>query len=354
MISLPGKKTGSLFVCAAVLLVAEGTMRLIESAARPAEDARWRNDRHVTINVGTSLTHRGVSPHIVEEELVRLGVPDPWVADVYGKAATMTGVRLAYEESVHRWAKRTDRPGIIAIEVRGGGLNDHYMLEGEAARFGGEDSPPAGIAALFAPDGADLLAGRLLGAIRLVRGAPYVFPLARRALAEAKRSSRGDALTEYLGTFDWGRAGRGFEAYVGGRAGWRTEQWRERYQGRILLDYAVGGVQTEVLRALIRLVKSDGWKPVLYIMPVSDIHLRFYGAGEYDMFLRTVHSVADEEGVALVDFGQDGDFTRDLFRDTHHLNSEGAAILSRRFARRVILPLLTDRSRDVYRKEIEH
>ena len=95
-------------------------------------------------------------------------------------------------------------------------------------------------------------------------------------------------------------------------------------------------------RRLIRQAREDGFLPVLYVLPITDIHRGFYEPGDYEAFLRHVAALARSEGVRWVDFDTSGEFGRGDFHDTNHLRARTTVRMAELFADRVVLPSLAE------------
>ena len=122
--------------------------------------------------------------------------------------------------------------------------------------------------------------------------------------------------------------------------GLREPMWRAHYQGTLLKDFHLGGLQTDFLRLLVRQARADGFRPVLFIMPVTPIHRGFFPPGEYAAYLAHVAGVAALEGVPLVDLDSALGLGVESFVDTHHLRFSAVAPATVELTQRGVLPSL--------------
>lgn len=345
-------KTRSVIVALALLAAAELGLRWMERAP----EGRLPADRPVVIVLGTSRSRAGLSPEVIARALFVKGIHDPWVANASLEASTSVGLYETYMSQIHPFAggaggtgSGEGEPVVIAIEVRGSGLNDSYMSAEEseyAERFRLEDGDlrEVGFLELFA-DGRFAPASRsLLGRLRIAHGVDTIRPRVAALWSDDEDSD---------GHLDHGPLTGSDAPWAAGTRGWvpypdvqepnlREGMWRTHYQTVLLMDFELGGVQTDFLRLLVRRIRADGFRPVLYCMPVTEIQRGFYAPGDYARYLRHVGEVAAEEGVPFVDFDSTLGVPLEAFTDTHHLRVSAVPLMSRELAERALLPLFLE------------
>lgn len=325
------RSTQAILFALAFLAAGELLLRSLPepAAALPADFPA--HDESACFLLGTSRTMHGLAPRIVERALRERGAA-AWVANVSANGLTMVGTHALYVRQVHPLVRRRSPSGVVAIEVRGSGMNDHYLTADDRAHLH-DSAPSAG------PDAGSL---RALG-----RGDPDGW--ARHLLARSALSRLRPRLEAALaatpprapGVPDWASGDRGWVPSADPPLPDRgARHIRAKYRARHLRDYRLGGVQTRFLVDLIRLVRSDGLRPVLYVMPISELHRGFYGPGEYAAFRAHLRSVARREGVRLLDLDAAQRLGPDSFQDTHHLTARAAMAFSRDFADAVLWPEL--------------
>jgi hypothetical protein len=348
-------KSRSIVVLAVLLLAAELGLRAVERAPEP----RLPADRPVAIVLGTSRARAGVDPGEAEVALFQSGVYRPWVANASVEAATMVGLHETYLREVHPLAAgagEAGEPVVIAIEVRGSGLNDAYVAPEERGfverhRFADAGLVERSLADLLAAGEIDAAADAMLGRLRIARGDELLRPRLTGWLhgADEPAAAPGggpDAGDAPLTGDDaaWAVGDRGWAPYSDVQEpGLRVPMWERHYKGKMLKDYTLGGVQTEHLRQLVRRVRADGFRAVLFNMPVTGIQRGFFAEGDYARYLQHVRAVAAEEGVAFVDLDSALELPQDAFVDTHHLRYGAVAGTTREVALRVLLPAFRGR-----------
>lgn len=230
-------------------------------------------------------------------------------------------------KKIHPVAARIPSRGIVAIELRGAGLNDSHFPPRDKAYLPSRDGSSGRLADVRAA-GADGLSQHALQKLAIVNARDWVF-------------GREPRQTDAENVPEWTRGRKGFDPFDRPRDPNLEESIeRNRYQDRLLSRFHLGGIHTEYLVRLVRQIRSDGFEPVAYLMPITDIHRGFYEAGGYARLLRHVAAVAEREGFAFVDLDSGHGFGYEAFHDTHHLTPESAASFSARFAERVVLPHL--------------
>ncbi len=343
------KAVASLFFALLFLAAAETGLRMLDPG-KGSRTVSYTTRRPVIVNLGTSRTFRGLSPEEIADVVEGAGMERPFVANIFERAATNVGLLMIYMETVRPWAARTDRPGIVAIETRGSAMNDSYLLRDEEAWLAerrrvapSSRNEPSGFLLSLRAGRFDLASRIALRKVRFTRGYRYVKRMAARRRRAGHRQEEVAPLETYLETFSWGRKPYGWKPFNVAAADLRVDECREMYAGKLLKNYRVGGIQADALVELVRAVKEDGWTPALYLMPLTGLHRTFYKEGEYDLFLDRVRRISEEEGVVAVDLDRERTFTDSDFRDTHHLREKGSIKVSRRFAHRLVLPLLRSR-----------
>lgn len=348
----------SLLYCAAFLVATEVGLRLVEATAAPTRGVGVESP---VVILGTSRSLRTLGPAFIEAELALAGLPEEWVANASAAALTNVGLYRRYLDEIHPWARAAQVRGVLAIEVRGSGMNDRYLTPSEQSWLAAADRErlPGAAALLGTESGlAALLArGEIEAASRALFWQAYLFRAPPAALLPLRRWLRpgwedAEPPSGLGGSSDPGAGGAALAApWASGTKGFHPfrapppkgldeSRWRDHYTRTLLRDFSVGGVQSEALRGLLQQAHEDGWLAVLYIMPLTELHLGFYADGDYARFLGEVKRIAELEGVPLVDFGSGHRFALDDFHDTHHLKPEHTAALSTAFARQAIEPAL--------------
>ena len=374
-------RTRALAYALAILAAAEVGLRVLDVdldpdvAATPA--AEVHAEAPVVILVGSSRTQRAVVPHVVEEYLAEAGLADAFVASLHRPGATQAGLYKIYLELVrpHVTASELTR-GFVGIEVRVSGANDNFLMDIEreyvaTLDLGAEDAgsgadalnagaptadaestdgpaasagaAPSGFLELARSGDLDAAAGRLLGRLELARlRETVVRPLSRRWSEPEPAPAASDASPPPANPFrdalveadvTWALGGQGWRAFdEARRRDLQFDLMRGRYVDKYLLDFELGGLQTELLRRLVQQVRADGLTPFLYVLPVSPMHARFYRGGLRERFLEQTEALAREENVPLYDLGADSGLKNRHFQDTHHMLSQQAPVFSQRFA----------------------
>lgn len=341
----------------------EVALRLGEGRAEPA--ARVEHPGPIVFLFGSSRTEFGLRPRVIERTLEREGIASPWVADVTHRALTMIGMLRLWREQLRPLVEESGVRGWIGIEVRGSGLNDSYRVFDEQdylERLGW--SPEEGrfleersLARLFAAD-FDAGARELLRSLALARRRrelrglldPSRWLPERGPGAERSESSSGPGGERPESSWERYLRSRGVP-WAFGEKGWsifrrarrpdlNAPVERRRFRRHHLRDFRLGGVQTACLRTIIREAREAGLRPFLYVMPITAIHRSFFEPGDYERFLALVRRVAEVEGIEFFDLDTGHGLPDSAFLDTGHLLSTAADDFSRRFALRVLLPLL--------------
>lgn len=342
------RKTRSLLYALGFLLLAEAGLRGLE-ARRGTE--RLASGRPLVFILGTSRSVRGLRPADVEEQLRADGVEDPWVGNVSKAQLTNVGLVERYLEQLHPLIEEGQPPGgVVAIEVRGSGLNDRYVTPEEAQFLERSPEVLAGAAGTTAPpittegSAADVLARTTLARLRIARARETLLPLLEGPWhaepAEEEERERADPGLAYLSR-TWARGERGWTGYPPRSVkGLHRSMWRPHYRKILLADYTLGGLQTQALERLIELVREDGFRPVLYVLPITEVHRGFYRDDDYERFKHHAAELARRTAVPLVDLDRDVELAEDEFYDTQHVHGGTVAKLSQYFADRVVLPEL--------------
>ncbi len=99
-----------------------------------------------------------------------------------------------------------------------------------------------------------------------------------------------------------------------------------------VLNYSTVGFQLDALQDLINLCRSQNIQLILVNMPLADeYYVNFDNQGDYQNYLSTLRSIADEFALPLLDaehLGDEEGFNDTHFADLNHLNEAGATKLS--------------------------
>lgn len=324
------KPVRAMLFCLILLGLAEAGLRaLVDAAPRtaglPAKDP-------LLFCLGTSRTMAGLDPAAMEAALRESGIADPWVANLSQDGITTFGTYEMYMTNLHPLAVDSHRKGVVAIEVRPSGLNDKYATPTEAARWAAGEYRE-----LFAQSRASLAGeddGFHLGAWTRAQVGRFRLGDGRETLDKLeKRLAASDGVPA------WAKGAKGFVPYVEGRKDdLDVDRWRFHYEKVLLKEFAFGNVQFELLKRLVMQVKADGFEPVLYVMPVTDVQKTFWPKGRYEQVMAAVRRWTQESKLPLFDFDAGNAFTHADFFDTHHLTRDAAERISAEFARKVFLP----------------
>jgi len=349
------KPVKSVLYCLLFLLAAEAGLRLAErwAAASAGAAAGGAYGRPLCLFLGSSRTFRGVDPFLVEEELAARGWDRPWSANISMVTATNVGLYMHYMQEVHPWAGDGFRKGILAIEVRGSGMNDSFNPNRELAWLSQQGDEQAGIAVHDEPVGflerlyrldPEPAARTVLWKLRLSTIRETAVSLGRGAgyrsavpddLTDEGRAWIADGLPPQFAGFKWARGARGWQPFEEKIPDLDVGQWSGHYRNRLLADFHLGGRQTRYLRLIIRQVREDGFTPLLYLLPVTPLHRTFYSGEEYEAFLAHTRLLAREEEVQFIDLDSGHGLGRQAFRDTNHLHRDGAQVISRQLGREI-------------------
>lgn len=349
-----------------LLLLAEAGLRLAERWVAVLSGIADGGSCHrpLCLFLGSSRTLRGVDPFLVEQELAARGWDRPWSASLNMPTATNVGLYMHYMQEIHPWAGRAEGSshrwtsadmsrGILAIEVRGSGMNDNYNPNRELAWLSqqGDDGPAipehndaGGLPEWLSGLDPEASARSLLWRFRLSTIRETVVALDRGAgrgavnpddLTDEGRELIADGLPPQFAGINWARGARGWQPFDERVSDLDVDRWSEHYRMRLLADYHLGGRQSRYLRLIIRQAREDGFTPLLYLLPVTPLHRTFYFGDGYQEFLTHIRLLAREEGVQLIDL--DSDHTLDLhaYRDTNHLHRDGARVVSRQLGRQI-------------------
>jgi len=319
-----GKASRAAIVCLLALAAAELGLRACERAAATARAVRV--ERPVLVLVGTSRTLRGIRPDVVEEELRAVGGPVPWVANASLKGATAVGLlRLAREEVL---PYLEGARGWVGIELNGPALNDARVTDDEQPWVPRSGLPSAGalgaLGRLRAGD-VDGFADAVLDRLDLVRA---------RSIWEGFLARDEDAPP------CWSVDERGYEPW--GKMRWsdlHARYLRDRYRNEMLAGYALGGLQTEAVAALVAEARAAGLEPFLYVLPITDTQRGFWTPEGYATYLAHARELAAALEVRFFDLDTGHDLPDEAFYDANHLHDTWAEPFSRTFARRVVARL---------------
>jgi hypothetical protein len=340
-----GKKTQSLMAALALLAAAEVGLRLFEARSGGSLPA----DRPLVFVLGSSRSKAGLAPSAIEDVLALRGHPGAFAANLSVEGATTAGLCQRYLEELAPLAPvPAGAQAVLLIEVRPSGLNDAYVAPEERTWLERQrvERGPSGPVALRAVGPLALLARggfaagsrALVGCLALARADEL---LRGRLRLGRPADGAGDADGLPGLRADWARGERGFIPYSDQpEPGLREGMWRTHYQGTLLKDFHLGGVQTDLLRLLLRRARSDGFRPVLFCMPVTEIQRAFLAPGEHASYLAHVATVAALEGVPFVDLDSALRLPLTAFVDTHHLRFGSVAPVTVELTQRAVLPRL--------------
>lgn len=360
------KPVKSVLYCLLFLLAAEAGLRLAErwAAASTGAAVSGAYGRPLCLFLGSSRTFRGVDPFLVEEELAAGDWDRPWSANLSMVTATNVGLYMYYMQEVHPWAgnaesnspRRTgggESKGILAIEVRGSGMNDNFNPNRELAWLSQQGDDEAGTGDRDQQSGLlerlrrldpEPAARTLLWKFRLSTIRETAVSLGRatgpgaaelEALTDEGRKWMADGLPPQFADFEWARGPRGWKPFEERIPDLEVERWSGHYRNRLLADYHLGGRQTRYLRLIIHQAREDGFTPLLYLLPVTPLHRTFYSEGDHEAFLAHTRLLAWEEEIPFIDLDSGHILNRQAFRDTNHLHLDGARVVSRQLGRRI-------------------
>lgn len=319
----------ALAACVCFLALAELLLQGLQTAA--AERRGLPPDGPLCFCLGTSRVKNGLDPLVMEAALAAAGIERPFVANVSADAITNAGMLKLYLTELHPLLDGAGRSGLVAIEARPSGFNDSYFTDAERIAIANGEFRD-----LLADIEVQSSGGGLLEATARSLVGPLALFSGRESLALVRERIAG---TAHLLPFATGS--KGFVPHPGARhADLDAAFWSKHYAEHVLVDFAVGGHQTEALTRLVELVRRDGFEPVLFVMPVTAVHRSFWGPRQLDRAMQQIRDVAARASVPLFDFDSGHALPDEAFFDTHHLTPEAARSLSERFARDVLLPRL--------------
>jgi hypothetical protein len=332
-------KPRCLLWCLLVVVLAEIALQAFIRSSPPC--GGLPDDGRLVFMTGTSRTFAGVNTATVDEILRARGLADVHAFNVSRMGATMTGTYITYMEEIHPLVQGERRSGIVAIEARDSGMNDNYLTEDEIKfTLGGAKYEMASLMTR-SPDVLAYLkagefenaAGAIVGRLALARGRSTLHKVdcgVRHLLGEETAA-------------EWTQGAKGFKPYppkAEAPADLAKDFWGPKYQQTYLKNYTLGGWQAQVLAELVKQVRADGFQPVLYIVPITDIHKSFSKPGEQEQFARFIRRLATHLDVPLVDLEEKIRLTDDDFYDCHHICLEGSVRLTPVFVEEVVLPYL--------------
>ncbi len=355
------KATKALLICLVTIVAVECGLRWLLTHSQDLEGVP--TDRKVAFVLGTSRTQSALDPLAIEAELKNLGGPGglvgldgkgPWVADVAGNALTTMGELLLYIDSIRPLAR--GRRGIVAIEVRYEGLNDHYATTPEI------EAILKGRMKTLLPDEEinELLMARYEDPVQHIGSSRWLANLTTEHIHDLTRAATGrlvlgsgrDTLRQLghqVAVLFGAQAAppfavdkKGFAPQLGQRKDdLDVGRWGPHYKNELMRRLSQGGLQFHALEKIIALAREDGFEPVMFVMPVTDIHKTFLPDGMWARSVALVKGLAEKEKIPLVDFDADGKWNgHELFFDTHHMAPVAAPGMSAEFARRVLAPAL--------------
>ncbi len=320
------KATRSIVCCLLLLALAEVSLRAWESTGKKQIPVLLPTSRQLLFNLGTSKTRRGVSPILIDSLLTSRGVDSTWCANIIDFGATSVGLYKQYMWQIHQWASTTEPSGNVAIEVRGPGLNDHYVSD-EEIRF----LEKTGIVRDLLSGKANSAARKMLSSSRL-SSSGELFAKKRKRDRRVNDPDTMDLMSYLEKTKSWSGGERGWVSSDKRTGDPTPEKEKTRYEDVYLKDFSLGGVQTEYLVKLIRQVRQDGFTPILYLLPVTEVNRGYFPEGTYEKLLDHISLIADREKVLFVDLDSNHNIDLELFEDSHHLKTRGAREFSPLFA----------------------
>jgi hypothetical protein len=284
----------------------------------------------------------------VEKALAQRGVSEPWVALVARRGLSTMGLYYLYMTELHPWTREAPIGGLVAVEARVSGLDpralrDRDFLAGidPALVLAGEGELPdparAGLAASLRVGDFDRVARSMLWGLHLFRDRETLARVVERA--RGRMAVSGNAKPRWMTVPGWSRGEKGFNPDFTHHPGRGIDRQEERAEEEGEMS-EIGETQTEFLRRLVRQATADGFRVVVYLMPVTDRHLQFLPPGMFERGVEHFTTVCREEGVPFVDLHTGNALEPWAFSDTHHLHVTGAEIVSERFAEQVVLPYL--------------
>lgn len=114
----------------------------------------------------------------------------------------------------------------------------------------------------------------------------------------------------------------------------KTREHAEEVADRWFKGYQLEGVRTQAFEAMIRDLRQTGVEVEIIQLPRSSYFeevIRTKYAAEQRLYLQKVQSIADRYGASFTVIPPDGltlEITLEDFRDTNHVNSQGAAKIS--------------------------
>lgn len=286
--------------------------------------------------VGTSRAHFGLPPSGI----------DACLSPALGRPTRSVGLnRLtasAYtEDLVARELLATTPPKVLVVEVAPELLNDHHFEQDYniASAADLQDVPEClGTVRSF---------GRLSTCARpLVRGVENTAHLYARAFTDHARIT-------WMATYAGGgqycfgdpsceASNAEYDARVSRRWQRRVDTLLPTVRARRFVDYSVReGLNADHFRALLDRETARGVRIVVVNLPVADVYQAEVPAEVYAEFLAAMDAELGPRGIPFVDVNQPSwqdDRTRWL--DPDHLNSRGAARLTRELCEGTLLPLL--------------
>ena len=354
-----GPRTRSLLYCLLFLTVAEVAVRVLDARTTPTVTVA--GERPLVFLLGSSRTRRGLRPRTMMEELEANGVAGAHVWNLARPGVKNVGLHEVYSRDVRPRVDATATSIVVMIELRASAANDSATTRMERdyvrrAALPPLDVPPATLGSAGDTSGGDSneassnppfdlasWARVLLGSIRLTQISDIVERSSKEEAESGKAVAEGEG--EALPSFGLGEE-LGWRPFTDRKEDKNVEYARRRYEGELLVDYRLGGVQTEYLVRLVREVRTQGGIPVLYILPVLDVHRTFGKGDEFQRFHDHAHAIASAEDVTLIDLDTDHDLPASAFRDTHHLHESGAELVSRELGEALADLLLGERVGD--------
>jgi hypothetical protein len=281
--------------------------------------------------LGTSRTQVALSPAVIEATLSAAGIAQPWVANISRNGVTTTGLYRTYLKEIHPWAEQGSLGGLVAVEVGPAGFNDFFQTPSEID-FLAENGISSPLMAHEWPW--ERVPHTAFSRIRLFRkyeDLAITWRIYQHRLLGDQNEPGWRVIT------NWSRNDKGWKPLRKKPPEDLSESyWRERYTTHFLSDYQVGGLQTDSLKSLVETIREDGFRPLLYRLPVTDIQRSFYRPEDWDRAKAVLTDFGRREGVDLLDLSAAHHVAPEDWFDTHHIAITGTDDISARFARELL------------------
>jgi hypothetical protein len=316
----------------AVLLLAEGAMRMVE--ARVDTPVAWGSrilDEKVD-QIKELSTRGGVDVVFIGSSIVDVGI-DPakfvqrsnWAESAYNASVSAASPRV-----LEAWAEEVVlpllKPKVMVIGLSSRALNDNGANQQAAFDRYINSSGRAdhlGIAGLDRKIEAAIEAGSSLFRLRGELRSPHTF------VENVTTETQGPSVTRL-----------GYQRRLRNNDYEVTREFRERISGKVLNDYAVGGDELTALRGMIDTALAMGVSVYVVDMPVVEedyIGLHPQGAADHALYEAALAELARDERFITAS-ARDVVPLTDSFADPLHLNARGSRLLARWLATTILNP----------------